>query len=155
MDFRRLTWHEFVALGGGLVFVLALFLPWYHGENERATVGGMSVPDGGADFTGWETHTLLRWLYLAAVAAPLILTYIVVRGHALSWARGEMTAVIAIAVFGLVGYNGLIERPGEPSGLVSTSWGLWLALLGILLMMGGSALRASESERPRKPPGVM
>ena len=155
MSLRRLTWHEFVAIGGGALLVIGLFLPWYSGENGRATVGGMDVPEGGADFTAWETHTILRWLWVAAAAAPFILAYIVARGHKLSWARGELTAVVAIAAFGLAGYNGLLDKPGEPSGLIGLKYGFAVSMLGILLMMVGSALRASEVERKRKPPGVL
>ena len=81
----------------------------------RRTATRASTASGPATFTGWEVHTILRWLLLAAAAAPFILAYIIVRGHALSWPRGEMTAVVAIAAFGLVVYNGLIDRPGEPS----------------------------------------
>jgi hypothetical protein len=66
-----------------------------------------------------------------------------------------MTAVVAIAAFGLAGYNGLLDKPGDPSGLISLKYGFWVALLGVILMMVGSALRASEVERARKPPGVL
>jgi hypothetical protein len=152
VDLRRLTWHEFVAIAGGVLLAVGLFLPWYSAENHRAVIAGTTGP---ADFTAWEVHHILRWLWLAAAVAPLILGYIVVRGHKLSWARGEMTAVVAIAAFGLAGYNGLVDRPGDPSGLISVQWGFAVALIGVLLMMGGSALRASEVERARKPPGVL
>ena len=110
---------------------------------------------GPGEFTAWETHQILRWIWIAAAIAPFVLAYIVVRGHKLSWARGEMTAVIGITAFGLAAYNGLIDQPGDPAGLVSTKGGFFVTLFGILLLMGGSALRASESERPRKPPGVL
>ena len=152
MDLRRLTWHEFVAIGGGALLVVGLFLPWYHAENERASIAGDTGP---GDFTAWEVHTILRWLWIAAAAAPFILAYIVARGHKLSWARGELTAVVAIAAFGLAGYNGLLDKPGDPSGLISLKYGFWVSLTGIVLMMVGSALRASEVERARKPPGVL
>jgi len=152
VDLRRLTWHEFVAIGGGALLVVGLFLPWYHAENERATVGGEPGP---GDFTAFEVHTILRWLWIAAAAAPFILAYIVARGHKLSWARGELTAVVAIAAFGLAAYNGLLDKPGEPQGLLSLRYGFAVSMVGILLMMVGSALRASEVERKRKPPGVL
>ena len=152
MDFRRLSRHELVAIFGSVLLAIGLFLPWYSAENKRAQIAGMPGP---GEFTAWEVHGLLRWLWLAAALAPVILAYIVVRGHALSWARGEMTAVVGIAAFGLATYNGLIEKPGEPPGLLGTEYGFFVTLLGILLLMGGSALRASESERPRKPPGVL
>ena len=151
MNPRRLTWHELVAVVGGVILAIALFLPWYSTENRRASIGTL----GDGEFTGWETHQIIRWLLLAAAAAPIILGYIVARGHKLSWARGEMTAVVGIAAFGLVAYNGLVDKPGEPAGLINTEIGVYVALLGIFLLTGGSALRASESERPRKPPGVL
>jgi hypothetical protein len=151
VDLRRLTWHEFVAIGGGALLVVGLFLPWYH-AGARATIAGTTGP---GDFTAFETHTILRWLWIAAAAAPLILSYIVARGHKLSWARGELTAVVAIAAFGLAAYNGLLDKPGEPQSLISLKYGWAVSMVGILLMMVGSALRASEVERKRKPPGVL
>ncbi|MDQ5807641.1 MAG: hypothetical protein M3320_03100 [Actinomycetota bacterium] len=152
---KKLTWHEFVAMGGGALLALSLFLPWYHGENNRATVGNNEVPRGGGDFTGFETHDIQRWLLLAAAVAPFILAYIVLRGHKLSWARGEMTAVTSIAAFGLIVYGGLIDKPGEPKGLISLKYGWFVALIAVIAMLVGSALRASEVERARKPPGVL
>jgi hypothetical protein len=152
MNLKRLSWHEFVAIGGGALLILGLFLPWYNAETRNATINDDRGP---ADFTGFEVHDIARWLWIAAALAPLILAYIVVRGHALSWARGEMTAVTSIAAFGLAVYNGIIDKPGEPSGLISTKLGFWVSLLGIVLMLVGSALRASGTERPRKPPGVL
>ena len=149
----KLTWHELLAMGGGLVLALSLFLPWYSVENRRATIG--SGDRGPGDFTGFEVHDIQRWLFLAAAAAPFILAYIVLRGHKLSWARGEMTAVTSIAAFGLIVYGGLIDKPGEPKGLIGIKYGWLIALLGVIAMLVGSALRASEVERARKPPGVL
>lgn len=149
----KLTWHEFVAMAGGALLAIGLFLPWYEAENQRAQVGDSGVGPG--DFTGWEVHDVQRWLLLAAAAAPFILAYIIVRGHKLSWARGEMTAVTSIAAFGLIVYAGLIDKPGEPKGLISLEYGWLVSLVGVLAMLVGSALRASEVERARKPPGVL
>jgi len=150
---KKLTWHELVAMGGGAVLVISIFLPWYSVENSRGTIG--NGERGPGDFTGFEVHDIQRWLLLAAAVAPFILAYIVVRGHKLSWARGEMTAVSSIAAFGLIVYGGLIDKPGEPKGLISLKYGWILALLAVIAMLVGSALRASEVERQRKPPGVL
>ena len=149
----RPTWHEFVAMAGGALLALGLFLPWYHAERPEAEIVPGTREAG--DFTGWEVHDIQRWLLLAAAAAPFILAWIIVRGHKLSWARGEMTAVTSIAAFGLIVYGGIIDRPGEVSGLVSLEYGWFVSLFGVILMLVGSALRASEVERARKPPGVM
>ena len=149
---KGLTGTEIVAMVGGALLALGIFLPWYSVENANGTLAGEAGP---GSFSCWEAHSIIRWLLLAAAAAPFILAYIIARGHALTWPRGEMTAVVAIAALGLIVYEGIIDKPGEPSGLIHLKWGWGVALVGTLLMLGGSALRASETERPRKPPGVL
>ena len=152
MNISRLGTAELVAAVGGLLLAACLFLPWYETspDNPNAVIDGVK----GA-LSGWEVHPTLRWLLLAAAAAPLILIWIIVRDHELSWSRGEMTAVAAIAAFGLVAYSGLLDRPGSPSGAIALQLGYFGALLGTVLMTAGGALRAAESETARKPPGVM
>ena len=152
MNFGGLGGGEIVAAVGGLLLAVCLFLPWYETDpdNPNAVIDGAR----GA-LSGWEVHTTMRWLLLAAAAAPLILIWIVIREHELSWPRGEMTAVVAIAAFGLVAYAGFLDRPGEPGGAISLQLGFFGALLGTILMIVGGAMSAGETERVRKPPGVM
>jgi hypothetical protein len=152
MNISRLGTAELVAAAGAVLLAACLFLPWYETspDNPNAVIDGVK----GA-LTGWEVHPVLRWLLLAAAAAPLILIWIIVRDHELSWSRGEMTAVVAIAAFGLLAYTGLLDRPGSPSGAIALQLGFYGALLGTVLMTAGGALRAAESETARKPPGVM
>jgi hypothetical protein len=148
----RVSGTELVAAAGGALLAVSVFLPWYQTDpgNRNALLDGAR-----GSFSAWEAHPILRWLLLAAAAAPFILAYIIARGHQLSWARGELTAVVAIAAFGLIVFNGLASRPGDPASAVSLRYGWYLAVLGTLLMLGGSAKRSSEVERPRKPPGVI
>ena len=152
MHFDRLGRGELVAAAGGLLLAVCLFLPWYETDpdNPNATIDGAT----GA-LSGWQVHQILRWLLLAAAVAPFILIWIVIREHELSWPRGEMTAVAAIAAFGLVAYSGLLDRPGQPSGAISLQLGYFGALLGTILMIAGGAMSAGQTERVRKPPGVM
>ena len=152
MDVRRITTSEIIAAVGGVLLALSVFLPWYKTDpdNPNANVDGMT-----GSVAGWDAHTILRYLLLAAALAPIILLYIVVRDHELSWPRGEMTAVIGIIAFGLVVYNGIIDRPGEPPSAITLGLGWWIALLGTILITVGGSYRASTTERPRKPPGVM
>ena len=152
MDFRRISSSEIIAAVGGLLLAVGVFLPWYvpNDENRNANVGG--VRDAVSAF---DAHMILRWLLLAAALAPIILLWIVIRDHELSWPRGEMTAVIGIIAFGLTAYVGLIDRPGEPSGQIGLGIGWYLSFLGTILMAVGGSIRASTSERPRKPPGVL
>jgi archaellum biogenesis protein FlaJ (TadC family) len=152
MDVRRITTSEILAAVGGALLALSVFLPWYstNPKNPNATIAQMK-----GHIVAWEAHTILRYLFLAAALAPIVLLYIVIRDHELSWPRGEMTAVIGIIAFGLVVYQGVIDRPGEPPGEINLSYGWFIALLGTILITVGGSYRASTTERPRKPPGVM
>jgi hypothetical protein len=152
MNLGRLGRGEFLAVAGGLLLALGLFLPWYetNPDNANAKLNG-----GTGSFSAFEALPIVRWLLLAAALAPLILAWIIVRDHELSWPRGEMTAVVAMIALVLVLYVGVIDRPGEPSGEISLQIGWFLALAGCLLEVIGGGLRAGSTERPRKPPGVL
>jgi hypothetical protein len=148
----RLHRNEFMGMLGGALLALSVFLPWYGTDpsNRFAQIDGAR-----GDQSCWEVHPILRWLMLAASVAPFILAYIIATDAKLSWARGEMTMVTSIAALGLIFYNGVIDRPGEPSAAISLKFGWFLALLASLLMIAASAMRSSEHERARKPPGTI
>jgi hypothetical protein len=151
MDLRRISISELLAAAGGALLAIGLFLPWYspNTANRNANVNGVREA-----VSGFDTYSIMRWLLLAAAIAPIILLYIVIRDHQLSWPRGELTAVIGIIAFGLTGYVGIIDRPGEPPAEISLGFGWYVSLLGTILIAVGGAYRASTTERPRKPPGV-
>jgi len=151
MDFRRITTSEILAAVGGALLAIGVFLPWYrpNTDNRNANVNG--IRDA---VSAWDAHSILRYLLLAAALAPIILLYIVVRDHELSWPRGEMTAVIGIIAFGLTAYVGIIDRPGEPPNEIGLGFGWFMSLLGTIMIAVGGSYRASTTERPRKPPGV-
>lgn len=151
MDISRVKRGERIALYGGILLVVGVFLSWYHLKARGHAAGKI----GPADLTGWAAHPTMRWFLLAAAVAPLILAYIIAMDHALSWPRGQVTSVVAIAAFGLVGYTGVIQRPGDSNSLISLKYGWFVALLGTLLMLAGSVMRQSETEIRRKPPGTI
>jgi hypothetical protein len=149
MDRSKLQQGEYVAMGGGLLLIVGLFLTWYHADR-LATLNGTN-----GDFTGWDAHSIMRWLLLLGGIAPFILAWIILRDHALSWPRGEMTAVVSVAAFGLIAYHAFIAKPGDPRSLIHLRFGIFVALIGTVLMFVGSALRSSDVERTRKPPGTI
>jgi hypothetical protein len=151
MSFGQFGRGEIAAAVGGLLLAISIFLPWYAtSDNPNSQIDGAR----GA-LSAWAVHDILRWLLLAAAAAPIILLWIVFRDHELSWPRGEMTAVVAMIAIALILYVGFIDRPGRPSAQISLQFGWFVALLGAVLMLVGGATRASGTERPRKPPGVL
>ena len=152
MDFKRLKWGEILAAFGGLLLAIALFVKAYEArpENRNANIDGMR-----GTLSMFDVHGIMRWLLLLAAIAPIILVYIIIRDIALSWPRGELTAVIGLTAVTLIFYVGIIDRPGEPSGEIELEIGWYGALLGALMMAVGGAFRSSEVERKRKPPGVL
>jgi hypothetical protein len=148
----RLHRNELMGMVGGGLLALSVFLPWYGTDSANRFA---SIDGARGDQSCWDVHPILRWLILAASVAPFILAYIIATDAQLSWARGEMTMVTSIAALGLIFYNGVIDRPGEPSAAISLKYGWFLALLATLLMIAASAMRSSEHERARKPPGTI
>jgi len=162
MDFSRLNRNR-VLLGGVcslLLIISILFLPWFELTDSPTRDENPEVNyicgEGELSCTGFETFPIMRWLLLAAALAPLILAYILVRGHKLSWAPGEMTMVVGFAAFVLILYNGIIDRPSDTFG-VDLSWGYWVALLSSLgiAMTGFTRSVESGGRKARKAPGTV
>lgn len=149
---QRLTVNELVAMFGGLLLGASLFADWYSVVSPLATLAGTT---GLGSHSGWDAHRILRWVLVVMAIAPFVLAYIVARDHQLTWARGELTAVLSITAFGMLLYVGVIDRPGEPAGQIELAWGWYVALLGSVLMLAGSARRTGETARRRKPPGTI
>lgn len=150
MHLDRLQRSEWIAMAGGLLLLISLFVKAYETVSANAAIDGEQ-----GTLSAWQVHTLMRFLLVLAALAPFILAYIIIRDHELSWGRGEMTAVVAIAAAGLIFYTGIIDRPGEPSGQIELEIGWYGMMLGALLMLIGAVQRSSEAEKTRKPPGVL
>jgi hypothetical protein len=152
MDFRQLGRGELVAVLGGAILGVSLFLAWFKLGDKFAALGVCRGPN--TSCSAWKSLMILRYLLLVAALAPGVLAWIILRGHALSWPRGEMTAIIAIAALTFILFRGLIDRPGTPPGEISISYGWWIGLIGGVLILIGSVWRAQESAGTRKPPGL-
>jgi hypothetical protein len=153
MDFMALDRGELLATFGGILLGISLALNWFMLGDRHAILNSCRGPN--APCTGWASLTMLRFLLLVTAVAPVILAYIILRGHALSWPRGELTAVIAMAALAMTLFVGLLDKPGSPRSEISLGTGWWVALVADLLIMTGAIWRAKESGARRKPPGVM
>jgi hypothetical protein len=161
LDASKLDRTEIIGMVAAAVLVLSLFLQWYSLSTDPNVVQRGSDPAnwacgvGDSSCSGWETFPILRWLLLGAAAAPFILSWIVIRGHALSWPRGELTAVVGATAFVLIAYNGIVAKP--QNGLeISLGIGYWLALLACVGIFISGGFRAVESGGggQRKPPAT-
>jgi hypothetical protein len=166
MDLSRLNYRR-AGIGAGAAIVLVislLFLPWYTLDHIPTRVDGSDADVwicGTGDFecTGFETFPILRWLLLLAAAAPIILAWILVRGHTLSYPPGEMTMIAGFAATVLIAYNGIVDRPGSgPAETgVGLDYGYWIALLAAITIAAVGFSRAQESggKQARKAPGTV
>jgi hypothetical protein len=153
MQFKALNRGELIAIAGGILLGISLFLAWYTLGNEHALLNSCKGPN--TRCSGWDALSIARYVLLLAAVAPLILAYIILRGHALSWPRGELTAVIALVALTLTIFRGVLDRPGSPPGEIGIAFGWWVGLFAGLLILVGSVWRSQESAGRRKPPGVL
>jgi hypothetical protein len=164
MDFSRLDRNRTLLGGTASIILIAslLFFPWYSlGDTPGRSNQDPSAFVCGTDnysCTGFQTFPIMRWFLLAGALSPLILAWIIVRGHKLSWAPGEMTMVVGFAMMVLIGYNGIIDRPG--SGIseigVGLDYGYWIALVCTIAIAATGFLRSQAGQRrQRKAPGTV
>jgi hypothetical protein len=163
MDFSRLDQRRTIIGGvaGVLLLISILFLPWFSLTDvpERAEQNAWLCGEDEFSCTGFETFPIGRWLLLASTLAPLILAWVIVRGHQLSWAPGELTMVVGFAAMVLILYNGVIDRPAPDDGVefgTSLDYGYWLALVASVTIAGVAFLRSLAGQtRERKAPGTV
>jgi hypothetical protein len=165
VDFSRLNYPRLaVGLTASLLLIVSvLFLPWFSYDTDavqktqdpEAWICGV----GEDSCTAFETFPILRWLLLLAAIAPIILAWILVRAHKLSYPPGEMTMVAGFAAFVLILYNGVIDKPGSGPGEIGLSldYGYWVALLSSVAIAGVGWSRSLESgaRKGRKAPGTV
>jgi hypothetical protein len=154
LDFSRLSPGEFLGMGAALLLLGSLFLPWFttSSDNPNSTLAGES---GGDSVTAWQVFGILDWVLVAACAAPFILSWIVARGHTLTWKPGEVTMIVGITAFVLILCNGIIlGRPGD-SVDIGLGIGYYVALVASAGMLVAGYLRQAFYTTARKPPGVI
>lgn len=152
MKFSRLGRGELVGTAGTVILIAALWLPWFttNPDNENSSVDGKT-----GSLSAWDSFQYLPYMLILVAIPPLVLTYIVLRGHSLGWNRGEVTAIFGILAILLVLSNGIIfGRPGANPVEVSLSYGYAVAFLGAFGIFAGGVLRQAVSPPKPKPPGV-
>jgi hypothetical protein len=155
LSVSRVSPGELLGMAAALVLLGSLWLPWFStsSDNPNSTLpGGVH---GGDSANAWQVFNTLDWLLVAACAAPFILTWIIARGHKLTWKPGEVTMIVGIVAFVLILCNGIIlGRPGD-SVDISLGIGYFVALLASLGLLAAGYLRQALYTQDRKPPGVI
>jgi hypothetical protein len=156
ISFSRLAVGELLGMVGALVLVGSLWLPWFStsASNENSVIASAGTGPGGSA-TAWQTFPILRWALVAGAAAPFILTWIVARGHKLTWKPGEVTMIVGMVAFVLILCNGIILGKPAPGIEVGLAWGYLAGLLGAVAMTVAGFLRQALHSDVKKPPGVL
>jgi hypothetical protein len=166
VDTSKLDRSEILGMVAAAVLVISVFLEWYSLSTgpsvdrgpltgPGATPANWACGVGHTSCSGIQTFPVVGVLLILAAAAPFILAWIVVRGHSLTWPRGEVTAIVGLIAFVLIAYNGIVDKPQD--GLeMSLGFGYWLALLASLGIFVSGGFRAVESGggAQRKPPAT-
>ncbi len=154
LDTSRLSPGEFVGMAAGAVLFLSLWLPWFttNAGNPNSRLGGASGGDG---VNAWHVFSKLDILLALAGTAPFVLSWILARGHRLTWKPGEVTMIVGITAIVLILCNGIVlGRPGN-SVDIGLGIGYFVGLLAAAGMLAAGYLRQSVYGTDRKPPGVI
>lgn len=160
MDFSRLRGSEAIGAVAGLVMIVSLFLEWFSLTDvpQRTQQNAWICGEGNHSCSAWDTFPILRILLVLAALAPIILAYLVITEAKLSWPAGEVTTIVGLTAITLIGYNGIVDKPGnaiQEFG-ISLSYGYWIALVAAiaLVVAGGQRTLESGGGAPRKPPAT-
>jgi hypothetical protein len=155
LDFSKVSPGELLGMAAGLLLLASLWMPWFTTSSENPN---SRLPGGASDgesANAWAVFSTLDWLLVSACAAPFILTWIIARGHALTWKPGEVTMIVGIVYFILILCNGIIlGRPGD-SVDIGLGIGYYVALLASIGLLVAGYLRQAFYTSARKPPGVI
>jgi hypothetical protein len=155
LDWSKVSPGELLGMGAALVLLLSLWLPWFTTSSVNPNSRLPGGASGGDSANAWQVFSTLDWLLVAACAAPFILTWIIARGHALTWKPGEVTMIVGIVAFVLILCNGIIlGRPGD-SVDIGLGIGYFVALLASVGLLVAGYLRQAVYTTARKPPGVI
>jgi hypothetical protein len=156
LDLSKLSPGEYMGMGAALVLFLSLFLPWFttSDSNEFSQLNDGAIANG-ASASAWEVFSTLDILLVLACSAPFILSWILARGHKLTWKPGEVTMIVGMTAFVLILCNGIIlGRPGD-SVDIGLGIGYFVGLLAAAGMLAAGYLRQAFYTTARKPPGVI
>jgi hypothetical protein len=154
LDWSRLSPGEFFGMAAGLLLFVSLWLPWFttSEDNPNSTLSGASGGDG---VNAWQVFSTLDILLVLAATAPFILSWILARGHRLTWKPGEVTMIVGITSIVLILCNGVILGRQGDSVDIGLGIGYFVGLLAAAGMLVAGYLRQAVYGDARKPPGVI
>ena len=156
VDFQleRLDRTEWVGMGAALLLAFSTVLPWFttDPDNRNSKIQGVHGGADGGAFNVWQSFDVVQYLILLCCLAPFVLSWIIARGHSVSWNRGEVTAIVGALALTIVLLNGIIL--GQPGTVeIGLSWGYPVAIFASVVILFTGAMQATKYQK-KEPPGV-
>jgi hypothetical protein len=139
VDPRRLSWGEWLAAVGGVVMLVALFLPWYS--------------TGSADLTAWQAMAVDDVILALTAILAIAGAFVVGSTRLSSMSVAATSLAIMPAVVGLLVTVYRLVSPAPPVE-VSLQIGAWLGLAAALSIAVGAWAGAADDGPTRRSPAA-
>lgn len=131
---------ELLAAAGALLATVAVFLPWYSTDpqSRASNIDGVR-----GELSMWTVHEAMRYVLLLLLVLMTVMSVVAL----LRGAKGmsEPIMVLGVNAIGIVLYFGFIYRPGSPMQTISLEHGYFLSLIGTLVPLVVSSIRAKQA----------
>jgi hypothetical protein len=149
MDISRLSLGEKLVGVGGIVLLIATFLPWY-GWSYSSAFGSAS-----ASWNLWNDSNFLAFLVLLACVVAvgvIVLRMLDVFDISEQGVPESLVVLVAAAVAGLITVLKVVSVPGGGSvsfgdlggGGSGRSWGLWVGVIAAAIFVIGAVMKFQE-----------
>lgn len=143
MDLSKLTTGDKLILGGGLAYLIFMFLPWY-GYDEF----GFSYSNSGWDyFLGGILPLILIAIMVAHVLISAFAPDTQLPDLPVPWSQVHLGTGVAAAIIVLL--RVLIVSSVDTFGVdfdLDRKYGLWLALIAAIVVAAGGVLKSKEGD---------
>ena len=154
VDLASVPTPVWISAGSALVLLISVFLSWYTAK-ASISLGGFSASKS-ASGSGWDSGSTAKFIALLALIVLVVWAIeLFAETVDLPW-PASMVAIVAGGISVLLVLFKVVSKPSSDaiaqvnaSGVghisVSTSWGIWLALLAAIGVAVGGYLRMNES----------
>ena len=133
---------ELLGAAGAILAIVSVFLPWYSTD---AASRASNIDGRRGDLSMWTVHEAMRYVLLVLLVLVAIMSLAtLLRGED---GLHEPAMVMGVNAIGIVLYFGFIYRPGSPMQTISLDYGYFLSLVGVIVPLAVSSVRAKQSVR--------
>lgn len=144
MDLDKLTTADKLIAGGGIAYLIFMFLPWY----------GYDFPGGDFSNSGWDYFLggIIPLLLIVVMVAHVLITAMApdtkVPDLPVPWSQVHLIAGVAAAVIVLLRLLIVSDEVGSfDTGIdMDRKFGLFLALIAAIVVAAGGFLKSQEGD---------